>query len=239
MYSSSKFGRLLAGLTTTLLGIGLISDCIDIQIMNRNIVYFRTALDDCIVAELSFGPDCIQACTVRTLITYNKNFIKKSSKPIIYNYRLNHDDRTFENYEVINSENACLYKMINDYKNIVVVGGLGLKDRNGIELLKRLAKLLDADIGATKALVDVGLIEREFQLGQSGRIIAPQICLTFGVSGATQHMLGICDSKMIVSVNSDKNANIFKYSHYSVVADAKTILKEIINILKDGSKVNL
>jgi electron transfer flavoprotein alpha subunit len=116
---------------------------------------------------------------------------------------------------------------------VVVSGGRGLGGPEPFVQLEELARLLGGAVGASRAACDAGWIDHSHQVGLTGKTVSPKVYITFGISGASQHMAGCSSARNIVAVNTDREANIFKEARFGVAGDWSRVLPAVIATLKD------
>ena len=116
---------------------------------------------------------------------------------------------------------------------VIVAGGAGISGDEQFALLRDLANLLGGEVGASRAAVDAGMIDREFQVGQTGTTVRPRLYIAAGISGAIQHRAGMDQSSKIVAINTDPDAPIFRIAHYRIVGDAGAVLPMIIKSVRE------
>lgn len=219
-------GRDLAGRLAVRLNTGLTADVVRLDVKDGLLLGAVPGFGGSILAIIKCETQRPQMATVRPgIFTAIDPDPKKKGKIIDFKTKIDPSEVTTKLIESIKVEGIDISKA----KRMVAAGrGVG----SDLSQIKELAGILDAAIGVTRPLCDVGLLPRDHQIGSTGVTVKPKITLNFGISGATHYVSGIQDSDTIVSVNTDPEAIIFDHSDYIVEGDVNEILPELIEILK-------
>ncbi len=120
-----------------------------------------------------------------------------------------------------------------EYAQVIVSGGVGMKNPEGFKLLEELAAALNGHVGATRAAVEMGLAKHEQQIGQTGLTVSPKLYIACGLSGAIQHVVGMCDSDKVIAINTDPNAPIFETSDLGFVGDVFEVIPKLTEQIRE------
>ena len=231
LYGATIMGRDLAPRVASCLYTGLTADCTALAIKDGLLLQSRPAFGGNIMADILSPNSRPQMSTVRPNVM-------KLAEPIYGKVALTvrEDIKIDKNLRRVKVLERHLTRdtggvKIEDAK-IIVSGGRGMKTKEKFKVLEELSRLLGGVVGASRAAVDLGLKDKSHQVGQSGTTVSPKLYLSFGISGAVQHIVGMKASDVIVAVNKDPNAPIFGVAKYGVVGDAHEIAPKLIEALK-------
>ena len=228
---ATKIGRDLAPRLAATLETGLTADCIDLDIVDGNLVQTRAAYGGNYLADISCPKARPQMVTVRPNVM-DKSEVKDKNQPEIINFSVDLDPTRLQTKIIEKIETTVLDIKPIDEADVIVSGGRGIGSKENFQLIEGLAELLNAAIGASRAAVEAGWVSRSCQVGQSGTVVCPNIYIACGISGTTQHLVGMKSSKKIIAINKDPNAPIFEVCDYGIVGDFKVIVPLLTEALK-------
>lgn len=230
LIGATNQGRDLAPRISSALHTGLTADCINLDINEKGqLAATRPTFGGQLMATI-LCKNYPQMATVRpnvfkvTTVEHNKNteFIQRNTDIL----------NDIKNHVEILEFKKTVETLINDLDNaqIVVAGGMGLKNEKGFELLKQFADKIGGTTGATRAAVEAGLAPQSIQIGQTGKTVQPKLYIACGISGAIQHTVGMENSEYIIAINNDPDAQIFDISDCGIVGDFFEIVPKYLEM---------
>ena len=228
LFSGTSIGKDLAPRVAANIKYNLVTECIDISIKSDGFEIKRPIFAGKIIQTLKINENGI-------VISLKTNTFKiervQTNEPSInqINNKIINENRLPILKEIIYPQKETLDV---SEASIIVSGGRGMKEPENFKLIEELAELLNAAVGASRAVVDAGWRPHSEQVGQTGKIVSPDLYIACGISGAIQHQVGMINSKCIVAINKDKNAPIFKFADYGIIGDVFEIIPELISELK-------
>jgi electron transfer flavoprotein alpha subunit len=218
-------GRDLAGSVATTLQTGLTADCteLNIDMENRGLAATRPTFGGsllCTIVTKNLRP---QMATVRPrVMAMPEQDTSRSGRIVEHPLGMIETDIITKVLEFIPDRRQDKPQL--PFADIIVAGGRGMKKKENFQLVWDLARVLGAEVGGSRPVVQAGWIEAERQVGQSGKTVRPKLYIAAGISGAIQHRVGMEDADVIIAINSDPNAPIFQFASYGIVGNAMTIL---------------
>ena len=228
----TDLGRELAPRLACRLGVGLLQDCqrVDIDADSGRLIGTRPVYGGSVLARVRCtATPQIAAIRPRLYAPLEPN-PRRQGEVTEVEVRL---DASMAKTTVLRQEIAASAGVKLEDASIVVAGGRGLGGPEPFAELQELAGMLDAGIGASRAAVDAGWVPGSWQIGLTGRTITPELYITVGISGASQHMAGCANSKVIVAINKDSEANIFRDARYGVVGAWEAVLPAFMAAVRE------
>ncbi|GAF80097.1 unnamed protein product, partial [marine sediment metagenome] len=222
-------GKDLAPRLSARLSVPATTDCIGVEVQDDNIYALRPAYGGKVQMKISFNKLpavlCIRPNVFETVTE------DTSRSALVENLSLSLTDQDLA-VRITGSEKTTGERPDVAEADIVVSGGRGMKEAENFRLLEQLAQALGAGIGASRAAVDAGWRPHGDQVGQTGKFVSPTLYVACGISGAVQHLAGMIGSKVIVAINKDPDAPIFKVANYGIVGNVFEVVPAIVEELK-------
>ncbi|MFX1449289.1 MAG: FAD-binding protein [Promethearchaeota archaeon] len=231
LIGATPIGRDFAPRISKRLNIGLTADCtgLDIDPECKNLLQTRPTFGGNIMATIKTPHSRPQMSTVRPGVFKPCKKMKSNVRIRKINYNFNRDDLITKIVKIIKRKKD---KVQLEDAEIIVAGGRGVGSKENFKIIKKLAKVLNAEVAGSRVAVDLNWISSDRQIGQTGKIVSPKLYIACGISGASQHLVGIQCSDIIVAINKDPNASIFEIAHYGIVGDLHKVIPELIKEIK-------
>lgn len=234
LLGATNLGRSLAPRLAVRLRAGLTADCTGLDIdENGNLLQTRPAFGGNVMATILCESTRPQMATVRYKVMKRAQRDEGRTGEVIV--RDVDDGSLMDRIEVLQSNRESGEQSITE-ADIIVSGGKGLGGPAGFELVGQLAELLGGAVGASRAAVDDGWIEYRHQVGLSGKTVRPKLYIACGISGSVQHLAGMQTSDVIVAINKDPQAPIFKVADFGIVGDLYEVIPKIVDLLKEEGR---
>ena len=227
--AASTFSKDILPRAAALLDAGMLSDVIDVTAEGDDLTFRRVMFAGNVIATVQLD-GAIKFVAIRSA-AFAAPATTEAASPI---EALSVDTSSLPNHATfVGRETKASGRPDATEASIIVSGGRAVKNSEDFErLIGGLADVLGAAVGSSRALVDSGITPNSLQIGQTGKVVAPQLYFALGISGAIQHMAGMKDTKVIVAVNKDSEAPIFEIADYGLVADIYEAVPELIQKLK-------
>ena len=237
LIGATNIGRDLGPRISSRIHTGLTADCtrLEVDLENRRLMQTRPAFGGNLMATIICPNHRPQMSTVRPGVMEKAEYDESRTGNIEkFTPDLKSEDIRAKVIEAVKAKKATV-KL--EEANIIVSGGRGLGDAKGFKLVEELAEKLGGVVGASRATVDAGWIDQDHQVGQTGKTVRPTVYIACGISGAIQHLAGMQDSDIIIAINKDKDAPIFKVADYGIVGDVYEVLPELIEGLDNIDEI--
>jgi electron transfer flavoprotein alpha subunit len=244
LYGATALGRDLAPTVASALRCGLTADCTDLQIgdhtppgskeLQKNLLLqIRPAFGGSIIATIVNYDRWPQMATVREGVMVMPQPDGRRRAVLVRHAA------AFDGFRpplaILESERRP--KKVNlKAARVIVAGGAGVGDKASFRLIWELANCLGGAVGASRAAIDLGFVDKDHQVGQTGTTVRPALYIACGISGAVQHRAGMEESAKILAINTDPSAPIFAVAHYGIVGDLRVVIPKLIRAVRSGAK---
>jgi len=228
--SSSEMGRDLTPRVAARQGVGALSDVTQLEISGDEITAYRPCMSTKVIQKCKFSKDGLRVISIRSGFFTADETSPATAKTVSLSIPEGHTKLKVKEVQVEVSDEVELNEA-----SIVVSAGRGVGGTEGCDFVKPLATDIGAAFGASRAVCDAGWLPHKHQVGQTGTMVTPDFYFALGISGAIQHLAGMSGSKVIIAVNKDPDAPIFKVADYGIVGDlfkAVPVLREEVQKLK-------
>lgn len=226
---ASNRGVELSASVAALLNAGLAADCIDVMVEGGKVVALRPGLVGNVMSKVKFNSTVAVISVRKRVFPASAEDASRSAVIASANATMHEADIATK---VLSVEAKAMTEVSLTDARIVVSGGRATGGANGFAPVKALADALGGALGSSRAAVDAGWIPYAHQVGQTGKTVQPDLYIACGISGAIQHLAGMKTSKVIVAINKDPEAPIFKYAHFGLVGDMNQILPALTDEVK-------
>lgn len=230
LIGGSVQGKDLAARLSACLGVGMAQDCTGFAAEDGNLVIIRPIYAGKAYAKVTFENSWPQMATSRpNVLSINEPDASRSAEVVDAEFSLDDAALKTKVVDVAKDESG---KIDLTEADKIVSGGRGMKGPENYEILEKLADLIGGTVGASRSAVDAGWRPHSDQVGQTGKVVSPNLYIACGISGAIQHLAGMSTSKVIVAINKDPDAPIFQKADYGVVADLFDVVPALTEEIK-------
>ncbi len=230
LIGASSQGKDLSARLSANLGIGMAQDCTVFSVEDGNLVATRPIYAGKAYARLTFEDSWPQMATARpNVMSINEPDTSRSAEVVDASFSLDDSSLKTKVVDVVKDESG---KVDLTEADKIVSGGRGMKGPENYKILEDFADLIGATVGASRSAVDAGWRPHSDQVGQTGKVVSPNLYVACGISGAIQHLAGMSTSKVIVAINKDEEAPIFQKADYGVVADLFDVVPALTEEVK-------
>ncbi len=231
LLAATSMGKDMAPRFAARRGVSVLADVMDLRVEEGRLVGSRPVYSGKARAEVDCGNAPLQVVTTRPNVFPAES--REAAEPRVETLSLG---AVAPRAKVVRVEASESKELDVSEADIIVSGGRGIKGPEGWPLIRDLQEALGAALGASRAVVDAGWIDHQYQVGQTGKVVSPTLYVACGISGAIQHLAGMGTSKVIVALNKDPDAPIFKVATYGIVGDIFQTVPEIAKAVREATK---